>query len=291
MSKRLLSVIIPAFNSESTIVRSIRSCSELNDVEVVVVDDGSTDKTGLMAQRAGARVIYQTNSGAASARRNGLKETQSEYVVFLDADDELVSDGVIESLNLLISNSRCVVAGGRVLGIWPNGRSRVLGRKYDYVTTDSLVEIGFGPWPPAASVIRRSALISATQLEVATLSPRFAEDYELIIRLSLVGDIIAHDTISTKYKLYAGKSSDAPLRAIRDKEYIRAHYAGALGIYCHLLTESEIKSAARMRASRVAFNNGRYMNGFSEALGSLVVSPTSNIKKIVSALPFNNGLK
>ncbi|MFC8302303.1 glycosyltransferase family 2 protein [Specibacter sp. NPDC057265] len=286
-----MSVIIPAFNSATTIVRAIESCSDFIGCEIIVVDDGSTDQTSIVAQDAGARVISQVNSGAGAARRLGLTVSSSEYVIFLDADDELVPEGVSESIALLENSADASVAGGRVLGIPPSGRARVLLRSYEKITAAALIRVGFGPWPPAASVVRRSALISAEQLSIRPLSTRFAEDYEMVIRLSMVGSILTHDLVSTRYQLYSGKSSKAPTAAIRDKEIIRAHYSRQLGISCALLTESEIVASARARASRVAFSNGRYINSLVMFFGAVISSPRQFVKKLTMKFCNNTSMK
>jgi polyisoprenyl-phosphate glycosyltransferase len=80
--------IIPAFNEEATIpaiVRVLRSVPALT--EVVVVSDGSEDRTAAVAREAGARVIEMPlNLGKGAAMREGLKATTADVVVFLDAD-------------------------------------------------------------------------------------------------------------------------------------------------------------------------------------------------------------
>jgi glycosyltransferase involved in cell wall biosynthesis len=87
-----LSVIIPAYNVAEYITDSI--CSALaqtfSDLEVIVVDDGSTDATYEMAASVKSdrlRIIRQTNAGPAVARNTGIRAAQGEYIGFLDADD------------------------------------------------------------------------------------------------------------------------------------------------------------------------------------------------------------
>jgi glycosyltransferase involved in cell wall biosynthesis len=87
----MLSVVIPARNAARFIGEALDSvfAQECGSVEVVVVDDGSTDGTAGVAQRygRGVRVIRQEASGSARARNRGLDETSGELVAFLDADD------------------------------------------------------------------------------------------------------------------------------------------------------------------------------------------------------------
>ena len=94
----LVSVLIPAYNSESMVGDAIRSALAQTHpaVEVIVVDDGSTDGTLGVAREYGdrVRVIEQENSGACAARNRALAEARGEYVKFLDADDLLTPDAI-----------------------------------------------------------------------------------------------------------------------------------------------------------------------------------------------------
>ncbi|MDH3193967.1 MAG: glycosyltransferase family 2 protein [Acidimicrobiia bacterium] len=90
----LVSVIIPAFNAERFVEESVRSVLEQThrNIEILVVDDGSTDGTAsilrkLEAEDTRLRVIHQSNQGVASARNRGVEEAQGLFVAPLDADD------------------------------------------------------------------------------------------------------------------------------------------------------------------------------------------------------------
>src|SRR3954469_19019520 len=88
-----ISVVMPAYQAERTIgaaVSSVLSQTEA-DLELVVVDDGSTDATGAIAQaHPGVRVVHQENAGVAEARNRGIAEARGELVTFCDADDILL---------------------------------------------------------------------------------------------------------------------------------------------------------------------------------------------------------
>lgn len=85
------SVIIPAYNSASTLARAIDSvlAQSYPAHEIIVVDDGSTDNTALIAEEFGAtvRLMRQPNSGVAAARNAGARAASGEWLAFLDADD------------------------------------------------------------------------------------------------------------------------------------------------------------------------------------------------------------
>lgn len=88
--KSCLSIIIPAYNEEECIgqvIKKIKTLSE--DYEIIVVDDGSTDRTGEVAGKEGARVItHPYNKGNGAAVKTGIKITSSEWVMIVDADGQ-----------------------------------------------------------------------------------------------------------------------------------------------------------------------------------------------------------
>ncbi len=93
----LVSVIIPAFNAARWIERAVTSATSQTwqNVEVTVVDDGSTDDTAQIVETMNdlrVRLVRQENAGAAAARNLGLRNSRGDLVQFLDADDLLAPD-------------------------------------------------------------------------------------------------------------------------------------------------------------------------------------------------------
>ena len=95
----LISIIIPVYNSENTLERCIRSvlCQTYRNIEVIVVDNGSTDKSREIVKRLSKEdnrivVIQQSNNGVSVARNAGLKKATGEYITFIDSDDWLEKD-------------------------------------------------------------------------------------------------------------------------------------------------------------------------------------------------------
>ncbi len=91
----LISVVIPAYNSQGTIERAVRSAltQDYDPIEVIVVDDGSEDRTAEVVRSIAdgrIRLVRQPNAGPAAARNRGIGESRGEFVAFLDADDEWI---------------------------------------------------------------------------------------------------------------------------------------------------------------------------------------------------------
>lgn len=90
-NKPLVSVVIPTYNAANTIAQSIDSVfAQEVPLEIIVVDDGSSDHLLKVIKPYGSKIKYtknKTNSGVAASRNNGVNVAQGEYIAFLDADD------------------------------------------------------------------------------------------------------------------------------------------------------------------------------------------------------------
>lgn len=104
----LVSVIIPAYNCEKFLDRALYSvlAQSWKNIEIIVVDDGSTDSTAERAARFGDKItyVYQENAGASSARNNGIQIATGEYIAFLDADDSWVPSKLEVQVEVFLRN-------------------------------------------------------------------------------------------------------------------------------------------------------------------------------------------
>ena len=104
----MISVIVPAFNVESTIIRTLDSilAQTYSEIEVIVVDDGSSDETGRVIdnyalQHKQLMVIHTKNQGVTAARLTGVAQASGEWIGFVDGDDEIEPD----MYELLLNNA------------------------------------------------------------------------------------------------------------------------------------------------------------------------------------------
>jgi glycosyltransferase involved in cell wall biosynthesis len=123
MQQPLVSIIIPTYNRASRIITTLDSVftQTYPNLEVIVVDDGSTDNTECVLNEYVQKTIQknilfkfikQDNSGAPAARNNGLRNAQGEYVCFFDSDDIMLPDRIEEQVSLMITEySDCCACG------------------------------------------------------------------------------------------------------------------------------------------------------------------------------------
>ena len=93
----MVSVVIPSYDSENTIVACVQSvlCQSYKDIEIIIVDDGSTDRSMAVLKdflekkmlQEKIRIVVQRNQGPSAARNKGIDLAKGEFIAFLDSDD------------------------------------------------------------------------------------------------------------------------------------------------------------------------------------------------------------
>lgn len=107
------SVIIPVYNAESTLDRCLNSlvCQLNENIEIILIDDGSTDDSYSICQSYASRypnisVIKQMNGGVSKARNHGLDEAKGDYILFVDSDD-YVAANYFEAISTELDKTKC----------------------------------------------------------------------------------------------------------------------------------------------------------------------------------------
>lgn len=128
MNKKI-SVIVPAYNVEKYINKCINSIlgQAYKNIEVIVVDDGSTDQTSKICDEVAqsdkrVRVIHQKNQGLSQARNNGIKASTGSYISLIDGDDVVESDflknmasAIRDDIDIVVSGYKTVNANSNIL--------------------------------------------------------------------------------------------------------------------------------------------------------------------------------
>lgn len=114
----LVSVIIPAFNGERYLAEAIASirAQPIGPLELVIVDDGSTDRTAAVVRKVApdAKYVLQANQGPGAARNTGVRIASGSYLAFIDADDIWMPDKLRRQLNALEQDPKHDIVTGLV---------------------------------------------------------------------------------------------------------------------------------------------------------------------------------
>jgi cellulose synthase/poly-beta-1,6-N-acetylglucosamine synthase-like glycosyltransferase/peptidoglycan/xylan/chitin deacetylase (PgdA/CDA1 family) len=192
-----VSIVVPAFNEALDIEQSVRSLAESDypEFELIVVDDGSTDGTGHIAEELAlprARVLHQTNAGKAAALNRGLHAARHDVVVMVDADT-VFEPQTLRRLVIPLQDPRVgAVAGNtrvadrsRLIGLWQH-IEYVMGFNLDRRMYEVL---GCMPTVPGAvGAFRKVALIEIGGISGATL----AEDTDITLAIGRAGWKVAY---------------------------------------------------------------------------------------------------
>lgn len=182
-----LSVIIPAFNSETTIKRAVDSVlsQTMSNYELIVVDDASTDKTlGIISaiDSSSISVIRHTsNRGAAAARNTGIKAARGHWIAFLDADDSWPRDKLERQLNTLTRSPRRFVASVTGFALHKGGNSNLVHLHIEPENVRREILFGCAVSPGSTLMIERSVYDGVGLLDE---NMRRLEDWDWLLRFS-----------------------------------------------------------------------------------------------------------
>ena len=117
MKKYLYSVVIPAYNEEKYLPQTLKHLNEVmdsatGDGETIVVDNNSTDSTAEIAERLGARVVFEPHNQIGRARNTGALNSTGKYLIFLDADTDISGEIFNKAMSMMVNEDYC---GGGVL--------------------------------------------------------------------------------------------------------------------------------------------------------------------------------
>lgn len=188
----LVSIVIPTYNRDDLVAAAVESCLSQSHprCETIVVDDGSTDRTGEVLSRFAGRIvaIRQENKGLAGARNTGLRAAQGEFVGFLDSDDMWQPPLVARALALFAARpdvgAVCLAEqeidlGGRLLG-------RTHGKRTpgDDFTAEGLIGRDTGVGSGRPPIARRALLLEHGGFDESFRN--YAVDSEMWIRYAFI---------------------------------------------------------------------------------------------------------
>jgi GT2 family glycosyltransferase len=208
-----VSVVIPAYNAAQTIRETLESAmgQTLRDLELIVVDDGSTDATAAVVRSVPdprLRLLCFDNAGVATARNRGVAAAQGRFVAFLDADDRWTERKLEEQHRALLETPDASVAYGWTDFVDENGKflhpgchQSPCGDVRAALLMKNFVETG------SNILVRREALEAAGGFDPAAAP---ADDFAMLLRLALQGSrFVAVPRVHVLYRLRGGSLSHA----------------------------------------------------------------------------------
>jgi GT2 family glycosyltransferase len=183
----LVSVIIPAYNAERTLLATVDSVQNqtLDNIEIIIINDGSTDRTGKTIEKLNdprIKAFSCENGGVSVARNRGIAHTTGEFIAFIDADDLWTPDKLERQLAALKAHPEAAVAYSWTQTI--DERGHWLHRYHSvFVEGDVYTEILVNNFVSNGSnvLVRREAILSVGGFD-STL--KLCEDWDFYIRLA-----------------------------------------------------------------------------------------------------------
>jgi len=295
----LVSVVIPAYNAAAYILTAVRSALAQQGVEleVIVVDDGSTDDTRALVGSVAdprLRLLADTNHGPAHARNQGCRTARAtSYVAFLDADDAWDSEKLLVQTRLLEADQTLVGAGCFMRYVSSSGK--VLGETGQRLEPTDVRRVSAGelfPFPMSSLIVRRSALERSGLFDE---SFRYAgsEDLDFLARLAGAGPLQCVPRILGSYRIHpASAMARERLRINAEARFVRQRIARrASG---GDLTWDEFRATHRRtwaerrqdlvevfyRSAALWHGEGRRLRAFGYALLAMITGPRYTVRRL-----------
>ncbi|HVM38991.1 MAG TPA: glycosyltransferase [Sphingomicrobium sp.] len=205
----LVSVVVPTYNRAEYIVETIESVLQQTypNIEIIVIDDGSTDDTAEVIRPFAPRIryVWQDNAERGASRNHGLRLASGKYIAFLDSDDVWVASKVEAAVAFLEANPHVGLVYTDAVQIDSNGKElRLLrasgpsGRVTGKLLENNFVSIG--THMARTEVVREIGGFR----EERQLSG--SEDWEMWVRLSLVTDFAYMPSVTAKLRTHSGNT-------------------------------------------------------------------------------------
>lgn len=201
----MISIIVPVYNCEPFLEKCLRSvlCQTRGDLEVLVVDDGSTDGSGALCDQIAltdhrVRVFHKPNGGVSSARNLALEHVRGEYLLFIDADDHVEPGFAAGMVSALEHGDVAVCAYDRVrpdssqsFVLVPSG-ALPLQDLYEHTLCTQVIGGGCCNKVFRTSIIRELALSFDTRIAVGEDMLFLVRYYQRCARAGYVADVLYH---------------------------------------------------------------------------------------------------
>jgi glycosyltransferase involved in cell wall biosynthesis len=206
----LVSILIPCFNAEKWLEQTISSALEqsYSNIEVVVLDDGSSDQSVKIAEQFGSKIklIKQTNQGGDISRQNLLNQASGKWIQYLDADDYLLEDKIANQIEYLKTRPDIEVLLSPICIEYWNGTALVAFEKRTFLSGEDLLEkFARWEWPQTGGPLWDKSCLN--RVGGWAQGQKVCQDYELYFRAiksNVKFDVL--DYAGAVYRIWTGDS-------------------------------------------------------------------------------------
>lgn len=215
----LVSVVIPCYNQSHFLGEAIESINKqtYKNFEIIVIDDGSTDVgiDSVINKFGDIKLIRQKNLGLAAARNTGLRESNGEFIIFLDSDDRLLPKALEIGVNSLRENPECAFVSGFCRQIDVDGNLLPIIKQptikdgsdhYEAFLRNNYI------WTPANIMFRHDIFNQISDFDVS-ISP--TADYDLYLRIARQFSVHQHGEVVSEYRQHKASMSSNYLLMLR----------------------------------------------------------------------------
>lgn len=209
MSQPLVSVIIPTYNREHLLIKSINNALEqtYENIEIVIIDDGSTDGTKAFMEafhHPKVNYFYKTNGGPSTARNEGIRRALGSYIAFLDSDDLWESTKLESQIKFLELNPSIGMVTTNYRFIDVSGNTvKEPGMAFGYTTKNGfihdIINISFPIATTSTFTVRKSVL---EQVGAFDEQLGISEDLDLWVRIGLKFEVGYIDEVLVSVRLH-----------------------------------------------------------------------------------------
>lgn len=217
-----ISIIVPCFNSNKTIVKVIESIlinTKRINYEVIIIDDGSDDNIkDICCRYSNVKYYWKKNGGVSKARNYGVMKSQYDYIAFLDSDDEWLPHKIDKQIKIIENNNLKFIGSG-----WSN-------KKYFYNDQIYKIEENILPikwWPHISTIVLEKKLF----LKVGGFDEemRYAEDGDFFMKIAKENQLyctnenLVNTAFQKKSNYNSGLSADLKSMYLGEIKIIKRH--------------------------------------------------------------------
>lgn len=295
----LISAIIPCFNAERTILRTLASVRRqtYQPIEIIAIDDASHDGTLRLLREqeaSGVRVVARAqNGGAPAARNSGMEAARGEFLAFIDSDDEWHPEKLERQMRVLQANPGMVLIGCWVETVAPDGtRSKVNAHREPPRGHEAWrIMLHHSFYNPSALIARTDVTRKIGGFDTTLLAGH--EDQDFCIRLALEGEVGFVDAVLvTMHEL---PDSLSRTHISREHETVLPMILGHCRSLGPRLSRAELRQILGARYTQI----GRNVYPGSPAIGLRLLlkaigygaEPAGNLWYLITAAPWSRRVK